>query len=89
LSGLPPETIFAALLSDSLVAKGTVLSFVTDTFKEYLVDNSLDDLIALLKRAKMEDRLLDFFPMQKRSIEAFGEHFRCFRVFFVSSLFKR
>jgi hypothetical protein len=75
LSGLPPETIFSALLSDSLIAKGTVLSFVTDTFKEYLVDNSLDDLIALLKRAKMEDSLLDFFPMQKRTIEAFGEHF--------------
>ncbi|KAL3701478.1 hypothetical protein R1sor_019500 [Riccia sorocarpa] len=75
LSGLPPETIFTALMSDSLIAKGAVLGFVTDAFKEYLVDNSLDDLIALLKRAKMEDRLLDFFPMQKRTIEAFAEHF--------------
>ncbi|OAE21362.1 hypothetical protein AXG93_891s1100 [Marchantia polymorpha subsp. ruderalis] len=75
LSGLPPETIFSALLSDSLIAKGTVLGFVTDSFKEYLVDNTLDDLIGLLKRAKMEDRLLDFFPMQKRTIEAFAEHF--------------
>jgi hypothetical protein len=76
LSGLPPETIFSALLSDSLVAKGLVLGFVTDAFKQYLVENSLDDLVALLKRAKMEDRLLDFFPMQKRNIEGFGEHFR-------------
>jgi hypothetical protein len=76
LSGLPPETIFSALLSDSLVAKGLVLGFVTDAFKQYLVENSLDDLVALLKRAKMEDRLLDFFPMQKRTIEGFGEHFR-------------
>ncbi|CAM6051618.1 unnamed protein product [Sphagnum compactum] len=75
LSGLPPETIFSALLSDSLVAKGLVLGFVTDAFKQYLVENSLDDLVALLKRAKMEDRLLDFFPMQKRTIEGFGEHF--------------
>lgn len=76
LSGLPPETIFQALLDDSLVAKGTVLSFITDSFKEYLVENSLDDLVALLKRAKMEDRLLDFFPMQKRTVECFAEHFR-------------
>eukprot|EP00246_Nothoceros_aenigmaticus_P011296 TRINITY_DN301_c0_g1_i1.p1 TRINITY_DN301_c0_g1~~TRINITY_DN301_c0_g1_i1.p1 ORF type:complete len:412 (+),score=99.72 TRINITY_DN301_c0_g1_i1:296-1531(+) len=75
LSGLPPETIFQALLDDSLVAKGTVLSFVTDSFKEYLVENTLDDLVALLKRAKMEDRLLDFFPMQKRTIESFADHF--------------
>jgi hypothetical protein len=76
LSGLPPETIFSALLSDSLVAKGLVLGFVTDAFKQYLVENSLDDLVVLLKRAKMEDRLLDFFPIQKRTIEGFGEHFR-------------
>ncbi|KAJ8747864.1 hypothetical protein K2173_013032 [Erythroxylum novogranatense] len=39
LSGLPPETVI-------------VLSFVTDFFKEYLVDNSLDDLISILKRVK-------------------------------------
>ena len=76
LSGLPPETIFAALLKDSLVAKGTVLGFITDCFKEYLVENSFDDLVGLLKRAKIEDRLLEFFPMQKRSIDAFADHFR-------------
>eukprot|EP01018_Ginkgo_biloba_P025121 Gb_06709 [translate_table: standard] len=75
LSGLPPETVFQPLLKDNLVAKGIVLSFITDFFKEYLVDNSLDDLITLLKRGKMEDNLLDLFPMQKRTTEAFAEHF--------------
>ncbi|KAG0556742.1 hypothetical protein KC19_11G076400 [Ceratodon purpureus] len=75
LSGLPPETIFSALMSDSLISKGIVLYFVTDTFKVYLVENSLDDLVSLLKRAKMDDRLLDLFPMQKRSLEGFAEHF--------------
>ncbi|CAN6447497.1 unnamed protein product [Victoria cruziana] len=76
LSGLPPETVFQPLLKDSLVAKGLVLSFITDFFKEYLVENSLDDLIALLKRGKMEDNLLEFFPTSKRSAEGFSEHFR-------------
>ncbi|KAF3773153.1 Basic leucine zipper and W2 domain-containing protein 2 [Nymphaea thermarum] len=76
LSGLPPETVFQPLLNDSLVAKGLVLSFITDFFKEYLVENSLDDLIALLKRGKMEDNLLEFFPTAKRSAEGFSEHFR-------------
>ncbi|ERN09049.1 basic leucine zipper and W2 domain-containing protein 2 isoform X2 [Amborella trichopoda] len=75
LSGLPPETVFQPLLKDNLVAKGIVLPFITDFFKEYLVDNSLDDLISLLKRGKMEDNLLDFFPTQKRSAEGFSEHF--------------
>ncbi|RDX72132.1 Riboflavin biosynthesis protein PYRR, chloroplastic [Mucuna pruriens] len=75
LSGLPPETVFQPLLKDNLVAKGLVLSFMTDFFKEYLIDNSLDDLISILKRGKIEDNLLDFFPPTKRSNETFSEHF--------------
>ncbi|XP_010551247.1 PREDICTED: protein krasavietz-like [Tarenaya hassleriana] len=75
LSGLPPETVFQPLLKDNLVAKGLVLSFITDFFKEYLVENSLDDLISILKRGKMEDNLMDFLPPAKRSAESFAEHF--------------
>ncbi|PKA66138.1 Eukaryotic translation initiation factor 5 [Apostasia shenzhenica] len=75
LSGLPPETVFQPLLKDNLVAKGLVLSFITDFFKEYLKDCSIDDLIALLKRGKMEDNLLDYFPTAKRSAEGFSDHF--------------
>ncbi|XP_073039753.1 uncharacterized protein [Primulina eburnea] len=75
LSGLPPETVFQPLLKDNLVAKGIVLTFITEFFKEYLVDNSLDDLISILKRGKMDDNLLDFFPSGKRTPEALSEHF--------------
>lgn len=75
LSGLQPEAVFQALLKDNLVAKGLVLSFITVFFKEYLVENSLDDLILLLKKGKMEDNLLDLFPSAKRSAECFSEHF--------------
>ncbi|CAN0892429.1 eIF5-mimic protein 1, partial [Linum grandiflorum] len=75
LSGLPPESVLQPLLKDNLVAKGIVLAFITDFFKEYLLDNSLDDLISMLKRAKVEDNLLVFFPTSKRTAEAFSEHF--------------
>ncbi|CAH2065568.1 unnamed protein product, partial [Thlaspi arvense] len=75
LSGLPAETVFQPLLKDNLVAKGIVLTFVTDFFNEYLVENSLDDLIAILRRGKMEDKLLDFLPPTKRTTESFAEHF--------------
>ncbi|KAF8391863.1 hypothetical protein HHK36_022201 [Tetracentron sinense] len=75
LSGLQPESVFQPLLKDNLVAKGLVLSFMTDFFKEYLIDNSLDDLISILKRGKMEDNLLNLFPSSKRSAESFSEHF--------------
>ncbi|XP_024012416.1 basic leucine zipper and W2 domain-containing protein 1-A [Eutrema salsugineum] len=75
LSGLPAETVFQPLLEDNLVAKGIVLTFVTDFLNEYLVENSLDDLIAILRRGKMEDKLLDFLPPTKRTTESFAEHF--------------
>ncbi|KAI3496786.1 hypothetical protein L1887_39161 [Cichorium endivia] len=75
LSGLPPETVFQPLLKNNLVGKGLVLTLITDFFKEYLIDNSLDDLISILKRGKMEGNLLDFFPFGKRSAEAFSERF--------------
>ncbi|KAM5561902.1 hypothetical protein ABKV19_022475 [Rosa sericea] len=75
LSGLPPETVFQPMLKDNLVGKGLVLSFITEFFKEYLIDNSLDDLISILKRGKVEDNLLDFFPAAKRTEESFSEHF--------------
>ncbi|KAL3833864.1 hypothetical protein ACJIZ3_008600 [Penstemon smallii] len=76
LSCLTPETVLHPLLKDNLVAKGLVLSFITDFFREYLVDNSLDDLISILKRGKMEDNLLEFFPSTKRTPEALSEHFK-------------
>ncbi len=53
------------------------------------MDYSLDDLVGLLKRAKMEDRLLDFFPMQKRSFECFADHFRLNSHFFSSCIFDK
>ncbi|VFQ62570.1 unnamed protein product [Cuscuta campestris] len=75
LSGLPPETVFQPMLKDNLVGKGIVLSFITEFFAEYLIDNSLDDLISICKRGKVEDNLLEFFPSAKRTPEAFSEHF--------------
>ncbi|PKA57768.1 hypothetical protein AXF42_Ash015145 [Apostasia shenzhenica] len=75
LSGLPPETVFQPLLKGNLVAKGLVLTFITDFFKEYLKDSNIDELIALLKKGKMEDNMLDFFPTAKRSADGFSEHF--------------
>jgi uncharacterized protein (DUF4415 family) len=75
LSGLPAETVFQPLLKDTLVAKGIVLNFVTDFFNEYLVENSLDDLISILRRGKMDDKLLEFLPPTKRTTESFAEHF--------------
>eukprot|EP00959_Pyramimonas_sp_CCMP1952_P419946 8795888-Pyramimonas_sp.AAC.1 len=62
------------LNNDALVAKGTILRFITSFFKAHLADNSLDDVILLLKKSRTDD-LMSFFPMQKRNPEGFKEHF--------------
>lgn len=74
-TGLAPDFVFSALLNDSLVAKGTSLGFVTDFISIFLAETSLDDLVGLLKRGKVDERLLEFFPMQKQTPEAFADHF--------------
>ena len=72
--GIPPENLMKELLQDELVAKGTMLRFVTSFFKANLHDAPVEDLIALLRKGRVEDLML-FFPMQKRSPEDFKKHF--------------
>ena len=54
--GCKEKTVFQPLLKDNLMAKRLDRSFITDFFKEYLIDNSLDDLISILKRGREERR---------------------------------
>jgi hypothetical protein len=72
--GVPPENLMKELLQDELVAKGTMLRFVTSFFKASLSDAPVEDLIALLRKGRVEDLML-FFPMQKRTPEDFKKHF--------------
>lgn len=72
---MPPENVFTVLLNDALVAKGSVLAFITAFIKYWLKESTLDDLMLVLRRGKVEDRLLEFFPQQRRTQEAFNEHF--------------
>lgn len=44
--------------------------------QEYLSKNSLDELVAILTKAKVTNRLYEFFPPQVRNIHDFSEHFR-------------
>lgn len=75
--GLLQEKMFNALLNDRLVAKGTVLEFITNLFKEYLAqDTTIEDLVALLTKAKVAHRLLDFFPPGKRNLHDLSAHFK-------------
>jgi len=72
-----PENVFNSLRNEHLIGKGTVLKFITLLFQQYLTlkGATLDDLVCVLKRARVEDGLLEFFPMNKRTPQDFAAHF--------------
>lgn len=74
-TGLSPDFMFSALLNDTLVAKGSALFFLTEFFKIFLKETSLDDAVGLLKRGKVDERLMEFFPPAKQTPEVFAQHF--------------
>lgn len=44
--------------------------------QEFLAKDSMDELVSVLIKAKVADRLLDFMPPQKRTTSEFNEHFK-------------
>ena len=73
--GVPPENVFVVLLNDVLVQKGTSLAFLTSFCRGWLKDSTLEELVSVLRRGKLEDRLLECFPQQRRSPEILAAHF--------------
>ena len=73
--GVLPDRIFEAMFNDRLVAKGTILAVVTDIFETYIARTNFDELCVLLTRAKVADRLLEYFPPGQQKEEAFKAHF--------------
>eukprot|EP00884_Botryococcus_braunii_P005038 jgi/Botrbrau1/14535/Bobra.0212s0002.1 len=74
--GVQPDRVLLALLNDRMVAKGVILQFVTEFFKDFLGSEGIDDLVSLLGKAKLESRLLEFFPPHKRTADEFESHFK-------------
>lgn len=74
--GVLPERVLPAALEDRLVSRGTIATFITDFFGDYLATEGVESLVELLRKARLQDRLLEFFPQQKRTWEEFEEHFR-------------
>ena len=74
--GVLPDRVLMSLMNDRMIAKGTILDFITEFFKDYLATDSMDDLVQLLRKARLDDRLLDFFPPQRRNLTDFDAHFK-------------
>lgn len=74
--GVLPDRVLMSLMNDRMIAKGTILDFITAFFQDYLATDSMDDLVQLLRKARLDDRLLDFFPPQRRNLTDFDAHFK-------------
>lgn len=74
-SQLVPASVLDVLFSDHLVKEGLSLQAITTIIRIYLTENSLESFTAQLRKGEMEDRLLDFFPPNKRTSEFFARHF--------------
>lgn len=75
--GVLPERVFESMFNDRLVAKGTIIAMVTEIFKQYMAitDGNVEDLVTLLAKAKVSNRLLDYFPPGQQTEAAFKSHF--------------
>ncbi|KAG0236133.1 hypothetical protein BGW42_004017 [Actinomortierella wolfii] len=74
-SGLASLSVLSVLFKEHLVKEGLSLQFVTTVFKTYLGEQSVEQFGLNLSKAGMSDRLLDFFPPNKRDENAFARHF--------------
>ncbi|RHZ75028.1 hypothetical protein Glove_218g4 [Diversispora epigaea] len=67
--------VLTVLFKEHLVKEGLSLQFVTAVFKAYLSEQSIDHLGSSLKRAGIDNKLMEFFPPNKRDEEFFARYF--------------
>uniref|UniRef100_A0A0L8FYX2 W2 domain-containing protein n=1 Tax=Octopus bimaculoides TaxID=37653 RepID=A0A0L8FYX2_OCTBM len=70
---------YAEVLFDILFTGGQLglsLEFSTIMFRTWLNEKDINSVSAAMKRSQIENRLLELFPINKRSQEAFLNHFQ-------------
>ncbi|KAK9825641.1 hypothetical protein WJX81_003224 [Elliptochloris bilobata] len=73
--GVQSDRVLNAVMNDRMVAKGLVLQWATAFFVDFLATEPMDDLVAILRKARLDDRLLDLFPPHKRTLAELESHF--------------
>lgn len=68
--------ILSSLFEQHVVKEGLSLDFSTIMFRTWLNEKDINSVSAAMKRSQIENRLLELFPINKRSQEAFLTHFQ-------------
>lgn len=74
-SGAVPPTVLTVLNNEHLIKDGVALDFLLELFVTYKQERGVSSLIQALKRGQLENRLMDFIPMNKRTEEYFKNVF--------------
>ncbi|GAB1597923.1 basic leucine zipper and W2 domain-containing protein 1-like [Argonauta hians] len=75
-NGLCSAKILSSLFEQHVVKEGLSLEFSTIMFRTWLNEKDINSVSAAMKRSQVENRLLELFPINKRSQEAFLNHFQ-------------
>jgi len=74
-SGLSTPACLAKITNEHLVKDGIALEFARMFFTVWLKDKDFPSLVAVLKKAELDGKLLELFPVNKRSLDAFVKYF--------------
>lgn len=68
-NGAVPPTVLAVLNNEHLIKDGVALEFLLELFVTLKQERGIPTLITALKKGQLEGRLMEFFPMNKRTEE--------------------
>ncbi|KAK3105824.1 hypothetical protein FSP39_006544 [Pinctada imbricata] len=68
--------VLTGIFEEHLVKEGISLEFATTLFRSWLNEKDIGSVNTALKKAQLDTRMLELFPLNKRSQEAFLTHFR-------------
>ncbi|XP_078378726.1 eIF5-mimic protein 2-like [Oculina patagonica] len=74
-NGMASSTALSSLFNETLVKEGIALQFLTKVFQSMVKEKDFNSLSSSLRKAELENKLLEFFPPNKQTQEMFEKHF--------------
>ncbi|XP_020630837.1 basic leucine zipper and W2 domain-containing protein 2-like, partial [Orbicella faveolata] len=74
-NGMGPPMALTSLFNENLVKEGLALQFLTKVFQSWVKEKDFASLSSSLRKAELENKLLEFFPPNKQTQEMFEKHF--------------
>lgn len=75
-NGFCSAKVLSSLFEEHLVKDGVSLEFANVMFKTWLAEKDISSIITALKKASLESRLPELFPVNKRDQDTFVAHFK-------------